>query len=190
MSAHSCRYADAVRLFGAKVATGDRWIPICSMTLALGIDVGRKPGRSNRRATVSRCSRLRRSTIDANGRTIGAGGCLGQEVGELFECALRQRGRDRGHDQRIGGAEDALARQRDPGSTIEERDVVAIGDRLEERSEAAGRVFGVVESEIEVTEREVRGHDVDGRVVGGVDVRQRATPTCRRAVRPRPSPAV
>ena len=127
--------------------------------------------------TSSRCSFLRRSTIDTNGRMAGGSAIVGEEVGELVERALRQRGRDRRHEQRVGGGEHALAGQRDARRAVEDRDVVQIGERFQQRGEPAGRPFRVVEVQVEVAEREVGGDEVEPGVIGGVDVGRRAIPS-------------
>ena len=59
-----------------------------------------------------------------------------------------------------------------PGAQSSEGDVVPIDEWLEERGEASCGVFGSAEFEIEMAQGEVGGHDVDGRVVGGVNARR------------------
>ncbi len=148
MSAQRCRNADAAGLVGANTAIGDRWTPICSMTLALGIAVGRKPGTSAVRcANESRAADAcgDRPSMRTAGR-IGGRRLRGEEVGELVEGAFGQGRGDRRHDQRVGGVEHALAGERDPGSAVEQGDVVvdpSSGSRS--AAEPSGRAFGVVE---------------------------------------------
>ena len=55
---------------------------------------------------------------------------------ELVERAARQRRRDRRHEQCVGGAEHALAGQRDPRRAVEQGDVVARRQRVEQRRRA------------------------------------------------------
>ena len=100
----------------------------------------------------------------------GGSSYVGEELGELVERALRQRGGDGRHEQRVGGAEHALAGQRDARRAVEDRDVVQVGDRFQQRREAPGRALRVVEVEVEVAQREVGRNDVEPGVIGRVDV--------------------
>ena len=142
--------------------------------LEFGIAVGRNRGRgASSDSTNDRCSVLRRSTIDTNGSTRGGSSRRARKRAELVERARRERGS--GWSARVSASaalEHALARQRDARRAVEDRDVVAVGDRVEEQpAQPVGRVLGAVEVEVEVAQREVGGHDVHAGDVGGADVR-------------------
>ena len=94
-----------------------------------------------------------------------------EEVDELAERAAGEGGRHHRHEERVGGAEHALAGERDARRAVEEREVVVVVHRLEQRGQALGGVLGALEVEVEVAQREVGRHDVDRRQVGAADVR-------------------
>ena len=132
------------RLVGAYVASGARSTPIRSTAARSAPGRRAAAGQSRRSAAAtSRWTVRRRSIIEMNGSTAGASAAEARNVAELLERPGRQRGRDGRHEQGVGGAEHALAGQRDARRAVEEGHVV--GRRRRGASRAARR-SGVVSS--------------------------------------------
>src|SRR4051795_4687135 len=75
----------------------------------------------------------------------------GEEAGELIECALGERRRDRRHDQEVGGAEHALAGECDARRTVEYCNVIPICEWFEQVAQPSSGSLRIVELEVEVT---------------------------------------
>ena len=141
ISAHRSRKATAPRLAGANDAERSpldahpldrRHARHCGDQQLRPLAAQRRPRPRGARCGAGRPSR-------GTAARSGGSSIAGEERRQLVERARRQRRRDRRHEQRVGGAEHALAGQRDARRAVEHGDVVVVGERRRAGRRAAGR---------------------------------------------------